>query len=210
MANEWVDGEWSTAQVDGEYPRLSFPLQAVGDTSTKMVKQAFIQKAANYRGFSIGSSYPFRNLLSFAKELMLVEHTPPTIAGGEYVRFEATWVTLPRTRYDAEDYPYTYQFTRTVDSELQLGEVTQIVNSSVKVTYLKTDNPITIEVRRPLKYVRFPGSILATGGNGRSQNWTLSNGFILAEATSIERWMGNIFEIRERFVPPQTLGEALA
>jgi hypothetical protein len=205
---EYRDGDFSEpAAISPAIP--SYPFEAVGDTQTRMISQRFQVEASGYRRPSNGTAYPYRSQVSRNRSLKLIAHSVPTYVDADLIEYDAVWAELPRNRTESEPYSHTYQYTRVVDDETQLGEVTKTVAAIFEISYIETSNPAEITIRSALRYVRFPGGILPQGGTSAGQNWTQSNGYILARDTSFARWVGDFWAVTEIWVPNIPLGEVL-
>lgn len=211
MAQSFYDGDWNTPSPDGAVV-ISLPLQNKGDTRARMVTQAMKVKAAKYRSPVLGSQFPqdFSPDLPRKSSLKLTAHLSPALEG-PILYYESQWCDVPEDRIDVEIFVYVYQFIRSFTfgsvTLTKMGEVTKTVSSLVRVRYVHTANPAEIEVKRAQKYIRSnSGRILSVGNTYES----VIRGYRLAEDTSFDRWNGNIWEVRERYVKSlETATEAL-
>lgn len=203
MATTFTDGDWQTAERDGP-PIVTYPLQNMGDTRARMVKQRFTQDARYYPrdGPRLGAGFPYDDVIPNHNSLRQVFHEDPIYLGATMIEFTAVWCDVPKDRVDTQTITFNYQFPyEDEDGIASLAEIAVGVSALVQVRYRHTANPAQIKIKQPFRYVRANRGIYNLGSRS-----TDGNDNILAEATQVNRWYGNIREIREMYVPPRTLG----
>lgn len=204
MAQQFTDGDWESPEREGP-PIISFPLQDVGDTRTRMVQQRYTQDARFYTGASLDQVYPYEDLPN-PRSLGMVYHLDSEYIGATMIAYTAVWCDVPGTRQDRQTITFNYQYaTRDEDGIAQIVEIPLRVNAFVQVSYVRTANPGQILVKDAFRLVRIPGGIANFGVQSMD-----GKGNILAEPTDISRWKGNIWEIRELYVPNRQLGTGAA
>lgn len=200
MATTFTDGDWTSAEAEGP-PIVSFPLQAQGDTYARMVSRRYTQDARYYSGPSMGSRYPFNDIPN-RRSLRMTSHADPEYLGATMVAFTVVWHDVPQNRIDMEGTTFNYQFPyQDGDGLPTIAEIGIRVTARVRISYIHTSNPAKIEIRQPYRFVRFGNGIVNFGLES-----TDGDGYILAEPTDVRRWNGDIWEVREMYVPKRELG----
>lgn len=125
----------------------------------------------------------------------LVEESAPEHVGGGLCKWDRVFAEVPSSRDEFEPYVHAYQFV--IDGAI--AEMALPVKSTVAYSYERTTSPEDITILRAYRLAILGGIIYATG------DAPTPGEPIIATDTQVERWMGDIFEIRTRYVPEFSL-----
>lgn len=182
----YYDGDYTAAEAVGPAVLRIDPV-----TQSEIVTQKYHQIATHYEGSlrsSVLAASPFSSYY-------FVEESTPSIVGGEVLEFERTYAALPSSRNESE--PYTYHGQQTVGTLIIEYGVATTARAAFDY-HISTDGT-DVELIQPYKLQIIDGVIYASGTGG--------GGELVAEASSVSRWRGNIFERKTLYVTPVVFAE---
>ncbi len=165
-----------------------------------------IRYRAIYRQFAVQfRRQPFGLVCPINRSATLVDETNPRPVGGGIVEWERIFAPVPPSRDEYESFVMAYQIEQSVDGKNTIGEIAIPVTSRTHYDYFyvpsglysKPSNIPKLEAYKLIQYV--PDVIIQRGANpgpGASE--------MLAEDSQVTRWMGNIYQRKERYVPVPT------
>ena len=206
---------FTTARPDGDWVS-DRPFLSRGDGTHQVITWPHIVQRGNYTPLALDTEHPE---IAAAK---LVDETGFQDIRGNLTRFLRVYATVPATRSDYESYIYQYLRQNFLDTSGEINvqrsrriEESLNVTSRIEREYFNTSDPSTIDVLFPFKVLRNYGS-----GNIGQVNFISSSALpsatiptleeylmlpeIIAEASTIRRYRGNIWERSTRYVPTET------
>jgi hypothetical protein len=166
----------------------------VDDTSHSLLYRVrYWQSAQFFRPLPIGSRGPKGSWKVEPEEVT-------TDIGGGILSFERIFAVKPKSHNEYESYVYNYQAV----AGSELIELPAPVNSRILHEYFKTFRPDQIEQLVAYKLARAGNTIYAMGEE--PDPGALE---ILAENSALERWRGNIWLRRSRWVKQQEIFDVL-
>lgn len=191
------DGDYSSAELHGALVPFRDNIRRV-----TLWRGTYQQLRNNWRPMPIGARGPGADFTSIngilvrtnrgASGSVLVEETEPQDIGAGILQWDRLFAEIPQSRVEFEDWVHSYQ---TIEDG-SLGEIALPVKSRVVVDYFHTTRPERIESLYAYKVLSIAGALYSTGtavSPGATE--------MLGENSMLERWRGNIYERRARYVP---------
>ncbi len=176
------------------------PFEKFGDTKTRLYKQKYSQARTSFAPLTIDSGGPIGG--------KLVDETVWEDKGAGIGEWWRVFADLPQSHDEPESYVYNMQNIVIQDGSASLAEVAKIVTSRVQCDYFWAPRGIsTIPIIYALKLVELGGVVYATPDASYYPLKPNSNGEVVAEDSTIKRWIGNYYERRTRFVQFATIAQ---
>jgi len=177
-------------------PRKSFPIRQ--DLSAIEYKISFVQKAEFFRPSPLGLIFP-----DDPRARMINESDPSSTDHG-LVEFSRTYMTTPSTRYEFEPGSYTFPEFRNTSDEIYRESFAIQVVFRVKYSYIYSENPgEDFTLLDKFSSIDSNGSRVGyisprtTPDSASYLTMIRSGSYIQAEQTLVERYKGNLWQIRD-------------
>lgn len=177
-------------------PRRSFPIRQ--DLSAIIYEIDFVQKSEFFRPARLGLNFPDD------PRARLVDESDPKGTDHGLVQFSRTYMTTPSTRFEFEPGSFTFpEFKDSTGSTTRQSFSLQVV-FRVKYSYIYTESPgDDLIINEKFSAIDENGSRvnyispLTTPDSANYMSRIQSGDFIQAEQSLVERYSGNIWQIRD-------------
>ena len=177
-------------------PRKSFPIRQ--DLSAIEYKISFVQKAEFFRPSPLGLIFPDD------PRARMVDESDPSSTDHGLVEFSRTYMTTPSTRYEFESGSYTFPGFRDSAGETLRDSFSIQVVFRVKYSYIYSEFPgQDLTLQDKFSSVDSNGSRVGyispqtTPDSATYLTMIQSGSYIQAEQSLVERYRGNIWQIRD-------------
>ena len=177
-------------------PRKSFPIRQ--DLSAIEYKISFVQKAEFFRPSPLGLIFPDD------PRARMTDESDPSSTGHGLVEFTRTYMTTPSTRYEFESGSYTFPEYRDSENETIRESFTIQVVFRARYSYQYTEDPgQDLVLQDKFSSLDVNGSRVGyispttTPDSATYLSMTQSRTYIQAEQSLVERYKGNIWQIRD-------------
>lgn len=217
MANQIIDGDLTTPQPIGT-PRISLPFSGKGDQSTLVYEQDFIQIASLFVPLSANSIHP---TISNAYLVLESDLRPINLAG--VAMWTRRYAVIPQTRNEGGSIAYQFPGLTVIGSNATLRiPYTWTVSCRVQLDYYLVgpngaySSVIQLPVIERQRYylpgmaggigtdvdtlVSAASEIPTTPTTETYQSWISSGYEIVAEASIMSLWQGNIWQRATKYI----------
>jgi hypothetical protein len=211
MSLAWQDGDFTVAAAQTPLR----PASATPDGKYNILSQDFMQFVANFAALPIGTAHPT------VADYFLVEETPPQIVGGGVCRWTRVYAKVPDQHNEYQSFAYNYigfvgsqGYGFTVVS----GRQREIKNVKSRIQYdyflagsptYPTPEAIPLIIEQKYYVVIpsltvdwiFDGAPSSTPSRTDYDALVAANAELVAEPSMLDRWRGNIYVRKTRYVP---------
>lgn len=178
-------------------PRKRYPFRQ--DLTAVLFDEDYVQRAKWFEPLPL--DYPHPDL----PDVFLVDESPPVVRGDGLLRWTRTFATVPATRTEFESVNATfpgYKTTSATDANLR-ANFTQSVVGKVVYSYTLTSDPATDLILSPMfQPLDASGNacdFVASDTTPEKEAYEVdvaAGVYIQTDATSVERWKGNVWQLR--------------
>lgn len=178
-------------------PRKSFPIRQ--DLSAIEYQIDYVQRMEFFRPSALGIHCPDDN-----RARLFNESDPKGMKNG-LVEFSRSFVTIPATRYEFEPGAFTFIEYQDSSGNVTRTQFAEQVVFRVRYSYIYSENPESdLSLKNKYSAIDENGSrvyyVSPSTSPSSADYLTLigSGSYIQAEASQIERWRGNIWQIKDQ------------
>lgn len=178
-------------------PRKSFPIRQ--DLSAIEYQVDYVQRMEFFRPSALGIHCPDDN------RARLFNETNPKGMKNGLVEFTRSFATIPATRYEYEPGSFTFIEYQDSSGNVTRNQFAEQVVFRVKYSYIYSENPeqdlvlqtkySTLDENGSRVYYVSPSTTPSSADYLTAVN---AGSYIQAEASLVERWRGNIWQIRDQ------------
>lgn len=211
MSLAWQDGDFTVATAQTPLR----PASGTPDGKYNILSQDFMQFVANFAALDIGTDHPT------VADYFLVEETPPQVVGLGVCRWTRVYAKVPETHNEFQSFGYNYIgfsgiFGTNVATVTGRERQVLMVNSRIQNDYFLAgsatyptakDIPGIIEQRYYMVSPTLRVEYISDGAPSSTPSLTdyialvTAGAEIVAEPSQLERWRGNIYLRKTRYVP---------